>query len=439
MNWLLETPDGIEPLGAGREGEPVIAVIPGDDVALHRLLLVETSAARRLEEARMRAVDLAAGPAEELHVAVGEAEADGGSWIALIDRAAMASHVDAFTAAGAAPRHMVPAALLLPADGGARLGELMLIRTAEIAGAVEPGLAAHLAPDAHRSAGSFRFLPEADTPVPLDLMQGAFAPRRRWWKERRFRIASAALSLLALVLALAPFAIGRARSAAAIAGFDRATVEIAQQALGPAAPAEAGPASAALAAARNRAEGAAVGARLSMLAREVEMLPGARLGGIGLKGDAMRVELGGPAEAINGIAPRIAAGPFTAERQGTEMLLGERRAGVLKSGSPYSEAMLRFVAARADAAIVAAHRARPKAPSPAALAERIRAMLAANGLSDATVAETGGGVAVNIPAARAPVLLPLLADIETAGAHFTALDLRPQDDKTLGASFGARP
>ena len=438
MRWLLEsTEGGVTPLGAGEEGAPVVAVLTGADVALHRLLLVESSPARRLEEARMRAVDLAAEPVDDLHVAVGEPDADGASWIALVDRAAMEAHVAAFAAAGAAPRHMVPAALLLPERGSARLGELLLFRNDEIAGAVEPGLAAHLGAEVR--AAPFRFVPGPDTPVPLDLMQGAFAPVRRWWNERGFRIAAAALTALALLLALAPLAIERARTAAAIAGFDRATVEIGQQVLGPAAPGDAAAAAAALAAARAKAEGPAVGARLSMLSREVEMLPDARLAGVGLQGDRMRVALGGPADAINAIAPRIAAGPFVTERLGTELLLGERRAGVLKSGSGYSEAMLRLVAARADAAILAAMKARPRAGGPAQLASRARAMLAANGLGEAVVSETGGGIAIAIPAARSKVLLPMLADLEMAGARFTALDLRAQDDQTLAATIGAKP
>ena len=189
MRWLLESADGITGLGtasgAAAENAPVVAVIPGADVALHRLLLVETSAARRLEEARMRAVDLAAAPVDDLHVAVGEPDADGASWIALVDRTAMVAHVDAFTAAGAPPRHMVPAAMLLPEDGGALLEGLLLFRNAEIAGAVEPALAAHLSPEAHRHAAPFHFTPAADTAIPLDLMQGDFAPHRRWRTARR--------------------------------------------------------------------------------------------------------------------------------------------------------------------------------------------------------------------------------------------------------------
>ena len=84
MKLVLETADGVRALGDGEGDSDVLtAVLPGDDIALHRVQLIETGAADRLEEARMRAVDLAARPVEDLHVAVGPADMDGASWIAM--------------------------------------------------------------------------------------------------------------------------------------------------------------------------------------------------------------------------------------------------------------------------------------------------------------------------------------------------------------------
>ena len=51
MNWLLETTSGINALRSD-PGGAVIAIIPGDDVALHHLWLNATAPARRLDEAR---------------------------------------------------------------------------------------------------------------------------------------------------------------------------------------------------------------------------------------------------------------------------------------------------------------------------------------------------------------------------------------------------
>ena len=86
MTILLATEDGVRPLGdAGADPSgATVAVIPGDDVALHHLTLAETDTRARLAEARMRATDLSAQPIEDLHVAVGPADADGASWVAVI-------------------------------------------------------------------------------------------------------------------------------------------------------------------------------------------------------------------------------------------------------------------------------------------------------------------------------------------------------------------
>lgn len=443
MNWLLETAEGLRPLATGDAAAPTVGVIPGDDVALHRLLLVETSTAGRLEEARMRAVDLAAQPVDDLHVAVGPPDAEGGSFIAIIDRLRMQAHVEHFHAAGALPAQITVAPLLLQENSAARLGALLLFRDQRMAGALESGLAAQIAPELYRHPGTLpAFGPHigADTSVPLNLLQGEFAPRRRWWKEKRFRIITAGLVLLAMLLALAPLLIERARTAVSIRGFDTATVEMARQTLGTAAPQEADAAAAALAAARAKAEGPAVGARLSWVTREIDAVPAARLGGVTLEGgNSLSVELGGPAEAINTVAPRITSGPFTTEREGTTLNMGERRAGVVKSASPYSEALLRMVAARSDAALIATAKARPRVADAATLAQRTQALLLAAGLTEAVSAPTATGVAVTIPAARSQALLPLLADIELLGARFVALSIQPNTDGTLNASFGATP
>ena len=150
MKLVLETADGVRALGDGEGDSDVLtAVLPGDDIALHRVQLIETGAADRLEEARMRAVDLAARPVEDLHVAVGPADMDGASWIAIIDRARMQGHLEHLQAAGITPQHVVPAALLLPpADNGpslARLDDRLLLRTADLGGLVEPELAPAMA------------------------------------------------------------------------------------------------------------------------------------------------------------------------------------------------------------------------------------------------------------------------------------------------------
>ena len=460
MNWLRKTAGGMQPPGpvalddnspaacaagdgalmavTARNGAPV-AVIAGADVVLHRLLLGETSVARRIGEARMRAVDLAAQPPEDLHVAVGPADADGASWVAITDRQRMAAHLAALTAAGHAPRHMVPAPLLLPDGGSATLGGLLLFRSGDNAGAVEPALAARLVPEAQQTALPFHLTPPVDTPLPVDLMQGEFSFRPRWWRDRGFRSKAALLVALALLLALAPALIGHRRTAEAIAGFDTGTVQVAHQVLGENAPADAAAAAAALTTARQQAEGAAIGARFTLLAREIERLPQAHLAAATFSDGQLHITLAGPADAINSLAPRLAAGPFTVERNGIDLRLGDRRTLMAQGGTPVVLARQRLVGAGADAAIVAALRKRPALSGPGQLAGHTRALLAAAGLGAAMVSETASGVAVTLPAVRSQTLLPLLADLEAAGARFTSLSVQPHDDNSLSASFGVTP
>jgi len=446
MTLLLATVDGVRTLGPEAPESPAIGVIPGDDVALHRLILLESAPARRLEEARMRAVDLSAQPIDELHVAVGAADAEGASWIALIDRDRMEGHVAHFRAAGIEPARIVPAALLLDdnaADGTlARLDDWVVLRTAEMAGVVEPALAPHVAGAAWK--GRFYLLPEfapvtPDGDVGIDLLQGDFAPRVLWWKQRAFQIAAGLLTLLFVLLLLAPGLVERGRAAAAVAGYDRAVVELAEASLGQR-PENAEVAAEALARARRSADGGAISARIGHVAAMVETVPGARLDSIQLQPDArLRITLGGQAPAINRLMPLLLQGPFEAEAQGPQLLLGDRRAGIATNQSRRSIAMLRFVSARSDAALIAAAQARPKPAEPTAFATRLGAAFAAAGLNDVTITPSSAGTAVVVPAARSAVLLPLLADLELLGARYTALAIGRNEDDTLNATMGFAP
>lgn len=444
MTMVLATADGLRPLGeapGADEDAPAIAVLPGDDIALYRLMLLETAPKRRLEEARMRATDLAAQPIDDLHVAVGPADADGGSWIAVIDRARMAAHLALLKASGAEPAHVVPAALLLadPAGGAsfAQLEERVLLRTPDLAGLVEPELAADLLGPAWpgRARALADFAPAAPEVLPLDLLQGEFSPRLRWWRLRSFQIPAALLTLLLLLLLAAPTLIERARAAATIAAYDEAIMQLAETIFSTR-PADAAAGAAALAQARREAEGGAAAARLSYAAGRLEPVPGARLDRAASEGQGLKLILGGPADAVNQAAEALLAGPFEARRNGTELTLGERRAGLAANRSALSAAMLRFMSARADAALVTARRARPaKPPTPAELGTAFAAV----GLADVAISPAPAGTAITVPAARATVLLPLLADLELRGARFAAVSLSRNQDETVAASLTVAP
>jgi general secretion pathway protein L len=436
MTILLATEDGVRPLGdADAEAAgAAVAVIPGDDVALHRLLLTETDARARLAEARMRATDLAAQPIEDLHVAVGPADAEGASWVALIAHERMAGHLAHLKAAGADAAHVVPAALLLePAEGApsmARFGDRVLLRTADLAGLVEPSLASALTGTSQ--LGRFLQLGEfaptaAPDPLPLDLMQGSYAPRRRWWTERGFRIGAIILGLLVALLLVAPLLIERVRSAAAIAASDQAVVELAAQTLGTR-PADAEAAAAALAAARRSADGGALGARLTFATAIIEQVPGARLESARLQPDgSLLLALGGPADAINLVGQRMAGGAFAASPSGTTITLGDRQAARATVDTDLARATLRLVTARQDAALAGAARARG-APMKA---DAVAAALVAAGLAPPGQA----GARISVPAARSTVLLPLLSDLEMKGARFADAVFTRNADQTVSATL----
>ncbi len=442
MRLQLLTPSGLAPIGPDPSEGPAVAVLPGEGVALYRVQLAETEPAARLAEARMRAVDLAAQPESELHVAVGPADERGYSWIALVDRAVMAELADGLRAHEAAPAHLVPAALLLPAGGTgpamARIDDRVLVNTGELAGLVEPELArlltgALMTPRPDALPAFVPALPDdAAAAVPLDLLQGDFAPRRAWWRDRRFRLAALGLSLFVLLLALAPLAIERGRAMAATAGYDAAVVELARTALGDA-PDDAQAAAQALAQARRAAEGGAVGARLSQVSARIEAVPGARLERVALLPDgSLSLLLGGPAESITQVQQAIMAGGFEARAEGAALTLGDRRAPAVPAGSSgLDRSMARFAGARTDAALLAAARARPAPPDSA----WIQAAFAAAGLGDAVIAPGTQGPRVSVPAARATVLLPLIADLELRGATLVQLAIARNPDQTLNATL----
>lgn len=439
MKLRLVTPAGLAPVGPDDGGGPTVAVLPGDGVALHRVQLTETEAAARLAEARMRAIDLAAQPEAEVHVAVGPADPEGYSWIAVADRAGLAGIVDGLRAREPALAHLVPAALLLPDEGGrpsmARIDGRILLRTEAVAGLVEPDLAKLLTGSVltPRPEAQSPFVPAVPEVLPLDLLQGELAPRRAWWRDRRFRLVALLLALLVLLLALAPLAIERGRAMAAIAGYDAAVVELARTALGPTAPDEAAAAAAALAEARRAAEGGAVGARLSHVASRIEGVPGARLERVALLPDGgLSLLLGGPAESVTQAQRAILAGGFEGRAEGAALTLGDRRTGDgAADPSALGRALRRFTGARTDAALLAAARARPAPPD----STQLQAAFAAVGLGDALVAPGSRGPRVTVPAARATVLLPLIADLELRGARIVQLAITGNADQTLAATL----
>ncbi len=242
-------------------------------------------------------------------------------------------------------------------------------------------------------------------------------------------MAAALLTLAIVALAAAPLVIAHLRSAAGVAAADRISVQLASKALGkPQASAEV--AAASLAAARLAAEGTAIGPRLSFIAGSIEQTPAARLQSLRLMpGGSLLLVLGGPAEAINTASTRLTAGPFESTDAARVVRIAGRRTARATSDAALPVAIARALNVQADATIVRLTPAVPGRLSP----ETIAGAFAAAGL------DTSAGNPMRIEAARATVLLPLLADLEAKGARLVSLSLTRNEDQTLSAEIGFSP
>lgn len=432
MTLAIVDADGVRTLADADTA--VTGLLATDDLLLHRVALQSATAAERLEEARMRAIDLAAQPLDELHIAVGPARDDGSSWVAIIAAERLRAHLADLAAAGLDPAPLWPAALALDSGACAQLGGQLLFHGARVAGLAEPELLAALgADDAPTAAAATEFVPGAIAEGAPDLRQGPFAPRIRWWRSRRMQLAAGLLVLLiALLLALPPWVEGR-RTQAAIAAMG-ADIQTLARAAG--VPPAATPAATAarLQAARAAREGAALGARLSFLTAATAAVPGAHVERVALGPDnGLAVRLGGSAAAINQLAARLQAGPFATRSHGADATIGGRRAAAPAAAADARlAAMLQLANATRDAGIL------QRIPPPAGAAPDAAATIAAAGL-EATISGADGHQQLVIAAARANVLLPLIARLEQQGARFAGLAITRNSDDTLRAQLDLSP
>lgn len=197
----------------------VVAIAPAAAVRLQWATLPGRSPAQALAAARLIAAEASVAPSGHLHVAIGGEPDEVLRPVAIVDMATMRRWVADLAAAGVEPAAMVPAPLLLaaPAEGLVRadLGGEVVVRGATLGFVDEPALTVALAegvdvPWLDRpalEAGVARALADP----PLDLLQGAFARRRRLampdWATLR------PLVLLAVAVALATLALGMVHAA----------------------------------------------------------------------------------------------------------------------------------------------------------------------------------------------------------------------------------
>ena len=197
-------------------GEPVIAIAPAADVALHWAEVPARSTAQALAAARLLVGEAMLGTLADQHVAVGPPQENGERPIAVVKAEKMAGWLAALAGEGLDPAAIVPASLLLPApEAGyvrADLGGEVVLRGATSAFAEEAGLTALILGDApvetlDRTAIEAAIVAATAAPS-LDLRQGGFARRETldfdWRQARRalWLIAATLIVTLALNLVL---------------------------------------------------------------------------------------------------------------------------------------------------------------------------------------------------------------------------------------------
>jgi general secretion pathway protein L len=199
-----ETPD---------DPDAILLVAPVAAITLHRTALPDLAPRQAAAAARLLALENSLGGADNLHVATGQRDADGGLDVAVVRNGDMAAWLLWAQHRALDPAAIVPAALLLPRpeEGfvAGRVGEESLLRDASAA-FVDDGLGAQLVGDA-----TVEMLPadaidaalvEALAAPPLNLRQGAFARRRRrtidWDVVRRSTVLAALIVLTVLAMVL---------------------------------------------------------------------------------------------------------------------------------------------------------------------------------------------------------------------------------------------
>lgn len=437
---LSETPEAFDvrdgalhPAEAAATPERVVAVVTGAGMALHRVELTETGERRRQTEAAMRAADLSADDAERLHVAIGAAQPDGSAWLAIAERNLMSEWLARLAAGGHDPDALVPLPLLLPepTDGVVRttIDGIELLRGIDFAGAVEPDLLPVLTDGRPvHAVDPLPALAALAQGVPLNLRQGQFRRRIRWWRDRRLLALVVGLALLCLLLALAPGALAALRDRQEMDRLNQATAAEAQALLGPTGAID--PA-AALAARRAALTGHDLVDRLARLGQAVTAQPGARIARLQVDpGGRVTVSIQGAAGSVNAVAVALRATGQLVTQQGDVLEIAAAQGPLPFDALAATRA--RATQAQADAAVV---RRLSRLPVPQA-ATAVRAAVAATGLPDAMVTPAPDGrVTLTVPAARSPVLMGMIGSLAQQRVHLLSGSITRNGDGSISGAL----
>ncbi|MDW8415342.1 MAG: type II secretion system protein GspL [Thermaurantiacus sp.] len=426
--YLILDEEGLKPLGPPADG-PAVALLATTDVVAHRLAPPADGSRPSRSDASAHAAELAAQPVDDLHLALGPPGPDGHRWLALVSRERMAELCRSLADAGV--ERVLPAALVLPAPAGATpsaaaAGGLVLVRGADFAGSAEPELAQALGAPPTPPPLEAVLPPEPPADAP-DLLQGAFAPARPFWRARGFRLAAVALALVAGLFLAVPPAARYVRGQAERQAADAAAVAIAARALGEEMTDPAQATARLLEAARQHPE-AGLAERLARLFAALEPEPRVELTRLEAGPDGRLVAtLSGPPEAVNAIAQRLRRQPLSLRQDGERLILGPPRP------RPPATARDRLEVARLLAPQVAQARRRAPGPPQARLADA----LGGAGIL-AKVEGSASRATARIEAVRPTLLFPLLARLEAQGFGITRLQVARNADPSLSATLEVR-
>jgi general secretion pathway protein L len=339
--WLLVENNVVAARGAGAEPFPtatvttVVAVVPGEDVALHWLdLPAGLAPAQAQAAARHLAAEAVAQPQGDMHVAVGrETEVGVLRPVAIAPVAAMERWLETAAALGFDPEILIPDTALLPVpeEGFTRFDrdDVTLWRGPEAAFALEPDLAELVVENAPVAALDYDAF-EAALPAGLErplvnLRQGPFARRRAWRLQApRWR----RLLILALCLALVTLVLHIAQIAAYTLAADRAeeeTRQIAAAALSRS-PGSAGANDLGRRLAELRGGGVGFGAISGAVFSAVQAVPNVELSSFAFTGEGS-VRLSARADtpvALADVASRIEAAGFAVDRMPPRIMDGRQ-------------------------------------------------------------------------------------------------------------------
>lgn len=170
------------------EGADVVALVPAADAPVRWLELPGLTPPQAAAAARLQLADAALGDTADQHVAAGLAGDDGVVPVAAVSRSAMDGWLAQLALAEVTPRALVPIAALVPAPAEgqatrAAIGGETLLRTAALCAeadeVIDPMRLSGLQPVTADDAAVFAWLAELAERVPIDLLTGAYAPRRK--------------------------------------------------------------------------------------------------------------------------------------------------------------------------------------------------------------------------------------------------------------------